>query len=62
MFADGTNHAVKVNDAQLLGLEEEEDLKATMKRVLNELWFFFRCKMRKSLKSLDENFLLSLCA
>jgi hypothetical protein len=36
MFADGANHAVKENDAQLLGLDED-DLRATIKRVLNEL-------------------------
>lgn len=36
MFADGTNHAVKGNAAQLLGLEEE-DLTATIKNVLSVL-------------------------
>jgi hypothetical protein len=36
MFADGARHAVKHNDAELLGLEEE-DLRATIKEVLSEL-------------------------
>ncbi len=36
MFADGANHAVTHNDAQLLGLAEE-DLRGTIKKVLSEL-------------------------